>query len=104
MRDEPRMPDERRLGGESESMARSIATWLGIAVLCAGAGCAHQAVVRPLPPEKEAEVNGLVAGRVAALTIQGEPRTLISKDVRLDGNTVRFRTSDPAGAAWLPET
>jgi hypothetical protein len=88
-------------------MARSIATWLGIAVLCAGAGCAHLTAVRPLPPEKEAEVNGLVADRVAALTIQGEPRTLISKDVRLDGNSVRFRASDPAsppGEAWLPET
>jgi hypothetical protein len=44
---------------------------------------------------------------VAALAIQGEPRTLISKDVRLDGNSVRFRASDPAspaGEAWLPET
>jgi hypothetical protein len=63
--------------------------------------------VRPLTPEKEAEINELVAGRVAEITIQGEPGTVVTKDVRLDGNSVRLRASDPAspqGEAWLPET
>jgi hypothetical protein len=102
------MLDERRLAEEGRTMAKSIAMWLGFALLCAGAGCAtHVTALRPLPPEKEAEINAVVAHRVAALAIQGEPRTLISKDVRLDGNSVRFRASDPASPvreAWLPET
>jgi hypothetical protein len=89
-------------------MARGKATWLGFVLFCAGTGCAtHMTAVRPLPPEKEAEINGVVAGRAALLTIEGEPRTLLSKDVRLDGNSVRLRANDPTwpeGAAWLPET
>jgi len=87
-------------------MARGIATGLGIVLLCAGAGCASITAIRPLPPEKEAEINEIVAGRVAELTITGEPRTL-SKDVRLDGDRVRFRGSNPASPereSWLPET
>jgi hypothetical protein len=88
-------------------MARRIATWPGFAVLCAVAGCEHLTAVRPLTPEKEAEINEVVAGRVAEITIQGEPGTLVGKDVRLDGNRVHLRASDPAspqGEAWLPET
>ena len=87
-------------------MAREIATGLGILLLCAGAGCASVTAIRPLPPEKEAEINEIVEGRVAELTIAGEPRTL-GKDVRLDGNRVRFRASNPASLereSWLPET
>ena len=87
-------------------MARWIATGLGVALLCAGAGCASMTAVRPLPPEKETEINQIVAGRVAELTSTGGTRTL-GRDVRLDGNSVRFRASDPAspeGESWLPET
>ncbi|MGZ6770771.1 MAG: hypothetical protein ACXVGK_11290 [Mycobacteriaceae bacterium] len=63
--------------------------------------------VRPLPPEEEAEINGMVAGREARLTIEGELE-LDSKDVRVTGGSVRFlqrdRAAPPGEAAWLPET
>lgn len=95
-----------RDGEESGAMATRIATGFGIALLYAGAGCASATALRPLPPEKEAEINEIVTGRLAEVTIAGQPRTL-SKDVRLDGNSVRFRAIDPAspgGESWLPET
>jgi hypothetical protein len=76
-------------------MARSIATWLSFALLCAGAGCAtHMTAVRPLPPEKEAEIKRVVAGRQAKLTLEGNP--FDSRDVRLTGSSVRFLERDPA--------
>ena len=63
--------------------------------------------VRPLPPEKEAEINGIVADREAKLTIEGELER-DSRDVRLIGGSVRLLARDPASppgqAAWLPET
>src|SRR4051812_43320707 len=106
-RDEPGMLDERRLEGRVGNHGREYRD----SARHRSALCERRMRTRDcstaLTPEKEAEVNGVIAGRVAALTIQGEPRTLISKDVRLDGAIVRFRPSDPAspaGEAWLPET
>src|SRR4051812_18440061 len=80
----------------------------GLAVLCAGAGCAtHMTVVRPLPPDKEAEINGLVESREAKLTFD-DKRELDSKDVRVTGGSIRFLERDPATSprepSWLPET
>jgi len=80
-------------------MARSIAISLSVGLLCAGAGCATQVtVVRPLPPEKEAEINSIVAGRQAEITVEGEPESRVSKDVHVAARGVSFRQG------WLPET
>jgi hypothetical protein len=56
--------------------------------------------VRPLPPEKEAEINRLVAGREARLVLEGN--AFDSKDVRLTGNTVQYAGREAGGPQWLP--
>ena len=92
-------------------MARSMAISLSVGLLCAGAGCATQmTVVRPLPPEKEAEINRIVAGadqRQAEITVEGEPESRVSKDVHVAARGVSFRQGHRLGtphAEWLPET
>jgi len=92
-------------------MARSTAISLSVGLLCAGAGCATQmTVVRPLPPEKEAEINRIVAGadqRQAEITVEGEPESRVSKDVHVAARGVSFRQGHRLGtphAEWLPET
>ncbi len=82
-------------------MAKSITIWIGFALLCAGAGCtSHVTAVRPLPPEKEAEINRMVDGREVRLIVDGNARD--TKNVRLTGNTVRF-AGPPGPSGWLPE-
>ena len=80
----------------------------GLALLCAGAGCGtHMTVVRPLPPDKEAEINGLVESREAKLTFE-DKRELDGKDVRVTAGSIRFLERNPATStrepSWLPET
>jgi hypothetical protein len=79
-----------------------------IALLCASAGCAtHVTAVRPLPTERETEINNIVAGKTATLEFAGTAQPIRSKDVRLAVSAVRFVERDPA-SAWglssgLPE-
>src|SRR4051794_40689257 len=77
-------------------------------------GCAATriTVVRPLTAEKEAEINGIVDGRTANLTLEGEPAPFASKSIRFADNSVSFAKRDPAPppatpaweVRWLPES
>ena len=80
---------------------------LGLAVVLAG--CArHIAVVRPVPPDKAAELNDLLSDREAKLTLEGKPGTVNAKDVRIGAVNVRYLESDPPTSTsrrvnWRPE-
>jgi hypothetical protein len=71
-------------------------------------GCAtHLVAARPLPGEEEAKVNGIVGGRKATLTVEGKPRQLDIKDLRLAVTRAYFQERDPGSSLfrtrWLPE-
>jgi hypothetical protein len=88
-------------------MTRTVVTSLGFALACAAAGCASRStVLRPMPPETQAEINRLVAGRDVDLVVEGE-RPKVG-EVRVGENSVWFRERETvqtlfSAAKWLPE-
>src|SRR5258705_5223054 len=90
-------------------MGSAAKIWKPCLMVCALAGCTTTvAARRPLAPDKEAELNALLADRTATLTKTTDPRRADVRDVRLFATTVRFREQDPGSPPlsprWLPET
>ena len=76
---------------------------IAIASSLVSAGCATRiSAVRPVPPEREAEVNNVIAGKKAMPTIDGQLRAVSGKDVLLAGSSVRFLELDRATLGRTP--